>query len=189
LSSEASQTIWLDLNAGGHGWQVGGWSHSSPSGMDLLTVVSHELGHLLGLPDLDPTTHAGDLMASRLSVGIQRSPLELTSQSLTTLDLSRPLPSPLRLADNLFSGLGRVELGRGVLLPMTAKSDLLDDEAQPLMLLSDALDRDLDRVVADRKSLTELTGQKRIEHEQELDELFAKVDELFGDFDAKLLGE
>jgi murein DD-endopeptidase MepM/ murein hydrolase activator NlpD len=40
--------------------------------MDLLTVVEHELGHELGLNDLDPAAHPGDLMASTLPTGTRR---------------------------------------------------------------------------------------------------------------------
>ena len=40
--------------------------------MDLLTVVEHELGHELGLNDVDPGTHPGDLMASTLPTGTRR---------------------------------------------------------------------------------------------------------------------
>lgn len=42
--------------------------------MDLLTVVMHELGHAAGLDDLDPLTHAGDLMAATLQTGQRRTP-------------------------------------------------------------------------------------------------------------------
>ena len=38
--------------------------------MDLLTVVEHELGHVAGLGDLDPSLD--DLMSSSLSKGIRR---------------------------------------------------------------------------------------------------------------------
>ena len=38
-------------------------------GVDLLTVVSHELGHVLGLGDQDPAADPLDLMAATLSVG------------------------------------------------------------------------------------------------------------------------
>ena len=41
--------------------------------MDLLTVVEHELGHELGLADVDPTTHPTSLMAATLPVGTRRT--------------------------------------------------------------------------------------------------------------------
>jgi FG-GAP-like repeat/Putative Ig domain/Bacterial Ig-like domain/FG-GAP repeat len=41
--------------------------------MDLLTVVEHELGHELGLSDVDPATHPSDLMAATLPVGTRRT--------------------------------------------------------------------------------------------------------------------
>ena len=39
--------------------------------MDLLTVVEHELGHVLGLNDLDASLN--DLMSSTLSDGVRRN--------------------------------------------------------------------------------------------------------------------
>jgi hypothetical protein len=42
--------------------------------MDLLTVVMHELGHVLGLPDLPAPESTHDLMAQRLSPGERRLP-------------------------------------------------------------------------------------------------------------------
>jgi hypothetical protein len=41
--------------------------------MDLLTVVEHELGHELGLSDVDPVSHPQDLMASTLPAGVRRT--------------------------------------------------------------------------------------------------------------------
>jgi hypothetical protein len=38
--------------------------------IDLLTVVEHEMGHVAGLDDLDPS--AGSLMSGRLGTGIRR---------------------------------------------------------------------------------------------------------------------
>ena len=40
--------------------------------VDLLTVVMHELGHVLGFEDLDPATHIDDLMAAGLQPGGRR---------------------------------------------------------------------------------------------------------------------
>jgi len=42
--------------------------------MDVLTVVLHEMGHLLGRVDLDSMLAAEDLMSDRLPAGARRSP-------------------------------------------------------------------------------------------------------------------
>ncbi|MEX1027434.1 MAG: hypothetical protein WD049_05430, partial [Candidatus Paceibacterota bacterium] len=52
--------------------------------MDLLTVVMHEFGHILGLRDLGPGTHDGDLMVGILELGERRNPL--SSETVTPMD-------------------------------------------------------------------------------------------------------
>ena len=92
-SSAAVDTIFLDASAKGYGWfidstpsqdsefpvQVAKTEERASSGaaagkMDLLTVIMHELGHLLGHPDLSPQTFPDDLMSSSLSAGLRRLP-------------------------------------------------------------------------------------------------------------------
>ena len=83
-------TILIDADAAGYGWFVDstpeddleftlqneeGELAADPSSaayddMDLLTVVMHELGHVLGLEDLDPDTH--DLMSETLDAGVRQ---------------------------------------------------------------------------------------------------------------------
>ncbi len=97
LGMEDGVTVWIDENAAGNGWYVnpapedsqsfggngpGGESiaaATSPASerMDLLTVVAHELGHLLGLGD-----DAGDdLMGEYLPAGTRRLPAAPFSNS------------------------------------------------------------------------------------------------------------
>jgi len=82
--------VLIDVNAAGHGWYVDATpgddlefglglgelelmatSTSLAFGrMDLLTVVMHEMGHVLGFKDLDP--NAGALMSGTLDAGTRR---------------------------------------------------------------------------------------------------------------------
>tara|TARA_R110002072_G_scaffold243821_2_gene403150 strand:- start:147970 stop:171135 length:23166 start_codon:yes stop_codon:yes gene_type:complete len=93
----------LDFNAAGHGWFVdptpndnsefntlasltqrnaGGNSHAVGD-IDLLTVVLHELGHVLDKPDLDPVSNPTDLMANTLPTGVRRLPESVNATTST----------------------------------------------------------------------------------------------------------
>ena len=90
--------ITLDATADGWGWYTdtsnADFTSTGVSGLqatpgssavgqiDLLTVVEHELGHELGLSDVDPQSHPSDLMAATLAPGVRRQP---TAQDLDAL--------------------------------------------------------------------------------------------------------
>ena len=89
LGHATGSTVLIDVDAAGFGWFIdptpyddtefrrgngdGELAATPPSAayddMDLLTVVMHELGHVLGLEDLDPDTH--DLMSETLDAGVR----------------------------------------------------------------------------------------------------------------------
>jgi hypothetical protein len=81
LGMAFSGAIWIDQDAAGYGWYIDPTAANdavfpaapgSPAygKIDLLTVVAHELGHVLGLDDTD----GGGLMATFLAPGIRRLP-------------------------------------------------------------------------------------------------------------------
>jgi hypothetical protein len=67
--------IWLDASGAGLGWNTSLLTPNSQlltSSYDLLTVVTHELGHVLGYDDLDPLHHSDHIMAGVLQPGASR---------------------------------------------------------------------------------------------------------------------
>jgi len=76
-------TIWIDVNAAGHGWfldpSLGDDSefaagNTTPSGVDLLTVVMHEEGHVLGFASIESSILDGSIMTLTLGAGQRRGP-------------------------------------------------------------------------------------------------------------------
>jgi RHS repeat-associated protein len=93
IGTTIDQTIWIDPSAGGFGWYintntydpqvfraVAGQEFQAVAGSaaaheaDLLTVVAHEFGHLLDLPDVDNLLHPYNLMDLELGLGTRRLP-------------------------------------------------------------------------------------------------------------------
>ncbi|HYT92608.1 MAG TPA: hypothetical protein VEL76_28085, partial [Gemmataceae bacterium] len=113
---------WIDRTAQGWGWSVTG----APDRMDLLTVVTHELGHVLGLP---PT--ATGLMEVYLMPGVRLVPAAVLSTgnvAVVAASTGDSGGSAGATANNLPAGLVVEEFGVGVRSESlaTASTDSLD---------------------------------------------------------------
>jgi hypothetical protein len=98
LTALGSPVVTLDATAAGYGWFVdptpaddsefgsvtapdelqAGPGSPAFGRMDLLTVVEHELGHVLGLNDLAPQAVPHDLLTETLAPGVRRFPAPVT---------------------------------------------------------------------------------------------------------------
>lgn len=74
LGVAGSRSIVIDDNAAGFGWHTA-TSDPAANRFDLLTVIAHEFGHILGRSDLDPSLFEGDLMSGKLTLGTRHSEL------------------------------------------------------------------------------------------------------------------
>jgi hypothetical protein len=68
LGAESGGAIWISPNADGWGWDT---SASHAPRMSLVSVLDHELGHVLGLPD---SANLHDVMGETLAAGVHRLP-------------------------------------------------------------------------------------------------------------------
>jgi hypothetical protein len=73
LGESLGNVVLIDATADGYGWFMDPTASPSANQVDLLTVVMHEMGHALGLPDIT-TPGSTDLMAQALAAGIRRLP-------------------------------------------------------------------------------------------------------------------
>jgi hypothetical protein len=72
----------------GHGQVQAGPSSPAYGRMDLLTVVMHEFGHVLGYDDIPTGPHANELMGTSLPAGVRRFPGETQFVAAMTLPRS-----------------------------------------------------------------------------------------------------
>ncbi|MCL4207488.1 MAG: hypothetical protein KJ000_33815, partial [Pirellulaceae bacterium] len=114
--------IWLDASGAGLGWSVGSsqWSvvngSQTTTAYDVLTVLTHELGHVLGYDDLDPDHHSDHIMTGVLKPGAGR------------MEIAAGGRGPLWVADaerdsELANLLGPAAGGRGPLWVAGAERD------------------------------------------------------------------
>jgi hypothetical protein len=120
LTDLGASVVTLDATAAGYEWYIdpsnalfgtalaaGEWQAAPGSAafghMDLLTVVDHELGHVLGLSDLDPQAVPDNLLTTTLAPGVRRLPLPqdegttITTTDSTALSLQTSAASPVAL--------------------------------------------------------------------------------------------
>src|SRR5262249_55223882 len=110
--------VTMDAAAAGYGWFCGSTAGDTAFGsvvapkelqaapgspalgrMDLLTVVEHELGHVLGLDDLDPQAVPHDLLTTTLAPGVRRLPtpvVEVVAPAALATPEASPAPSTLQ---------------------------------------------------------------------------------------------
>ncbi len=92
-TASSSDMIWIDRDAAGFGWGGGA--------MDLLSVVTHELGHKLAFEH----GHGHDVMAASLSPGMPRLPSSSLLPEYSSHDVYRSIAGPAidtRPLDSLF---------------------------------------------------------------------------------------
>ena len=75
LGAASGNTVWIDCDAAGYGWSLDINNPLSSTHVDLLSVVAHEFGHVLGF--------GHDMMGATLAVGVQNLSMFDSTDHLT----------------------------------------------------------------------------------------------------------
>ncbi len=75
--------VYIDNDAAGYGWHTNSGTAPASNTMDLLTVVAHELGHVLGLTDVNT---AGSVMNMTLTASSRHTPAASDATAVMTVD-------------------------------------------------------------------------------------------------------
>ena len=92
LATATPTRITIDATAAGYGWDTDGDATVTAGTMDLLTVLAHEVGHVIGFGDVAPGT---DLMADEIAAGVQK----LASAVVGPYVWSRPIDGSATLSE------------------------------------------------------------------------------------------
>ena len=114
LGLSSSNFIFVDKDAAGHGWFVDQTPHNDSefasghvsaavkSKVDLLSVLIHEFGHILGMDDIHVANPdaTNNVMADLLPLGVRRSAFNDTSAPASSH------PAAERAVDSLLADVG-----------------------------------------------------------------------------------
>jgi hypothetical protein len=98
-----TRLIQLDDDALGYGWHVGSGPVPTDA-VDLGTVMRHELGHILGLSDLDPATAGNDLMSGTILPGQRRAVPVAAAEDLLVPAVNIAKPVEAKVVDLFETG-------------------------------------------------------------------------------------
>jgi hypothetical protein len=152
-------TIWIDRSAAGHGWYVGmddgafgaavvGRDRFAQPGsaafgqFDLLTVVTHELAHVVGYASVDASVLPHDLMTKTIAPGVRRiSHEDVLFVSMTSTTSPTPIAADMAPAATLPVRPAATEESTFVAMP-------------PAALLADPRTAAIDQVFRDAAAFT-----------------------------------
>jgi hypothetical protein len=106
LASANGGRLRIDPNAAGYGWHIDpalGGADSPEGRMDLLTAVTHEMGHLLGFEHSDDFSVMAPVLHPDVTLPVELAARDVTQVSIRPLDIVLALQADKYLTGNTAS--------------------------------------------------------------------------------------